>query len=69
MLPKHLTQITSTLLKNTPYTFNILWNKGPYLLLEMKEKYPKIKNLSQDNTNKKQFLFEDPCTFGKISKS
>ncbi len=38
MLPQNITRITSNVLKKYPYTFDILWNKSNYLLVELNHK-------------------------------
>ena len=70
MLQKNIKTLTSSIIKKTPYNFDILWNKGPYLLIEMKPKYPKNTNIINNYNlqHVQQYISYDPCTFGKINK-
>ena len=40
MFPRNITRITTSVLKNSPYTFDVLWSKSNYMLVEMIPKPP-----------------------------
>ena len=60
MLHQNIRKLTSRVLQNSPYSFNILWSKGPYMLVEMKPKHPKINVKSQVTES------QDPCVYGNV---
>lgn len=40
MFPRNLTRITTSVLRNSPYNFNVVWSKSNYMLVEMIPKPP-----------------------------
>ena len=40
MIPRNITRITASLLKNSPYTYEVLWSKSNYVLVELVQKLP-----------------------------
>ena len=40
MLPRNITRITTSVLKNSPYTFNVVWSKSNFMLVEINQKPP-----------------------------
>lgn len=63
MIHQNIRKLTSRVLQNSPYSFNILWSKGPYMLVEMKPKHPKI-NVKSQVTD--MIESQDPCVYGKV---
>ena len=63
MLHQNIRKLTSRVLQNSPYSFNILWSKGPYMLVEMKPKHPKINMKGQIIDMMES---QDPCVYGKV---
>ena len=39
MLSKHFKSLTPSLLKQVPYSFDIIWNKDNYLLIKLNNKH------------------------------
>tara|TARA_B100000886_G_C20219380_1_gene405811 strand:+ start:87 stop:341 length:255 start_codon:yes stop_codon:yes gene_type:complete len=40
MFPRNLTRITTSVLRNSPYNFDVIWSKSNYMLVEMIPKPP-----------------------------
>ena len=40
MFPRNLTRITTSVLRNSPYNFDVVWSKSNYMLVEMIPKPP-----------------------------
>ena len=77
MFPRNLTRITTSVLKNSPYNFDVVWCKSNFMLVEMNPKPPapgKIPDYdmeAQVHRNVKE-LFEiqeipDPTRYEKVA--
>ena len=77
MYPRNITRITTSVLKHSPYTFDVIWSKSNYMLVEMIPKPPpqgKIPDYdmeAQVHKNVKE-LFEikeisDPTRYEKVA--
>ena len=40
LLPRNITRLTSSLIKQSPYTFDVVWSESNYLLVKLNAKYP-----------------------------
>ena len=63
MIHQNIRKLTSRVLQNSPYSFNILWSKGPYMLVEMKPKHP---NIIMKSKVTDMIESQDPCDYGKV---
>ena len=58
MLLRNLTQLSASFIQKSPYTFEILWTYGHYALIEMKPKYPPIKDIPYYDKKVQPYLLD-----------
>ena len=40
LFSRNITRLTSSLIKQSPYTFDVVWSESNYLLVKLNAKYP-----------------------------
>lgn len=72
---RNVTRLTPSLLKQTPYTFDVVWAKSNYMLIELNAKYPEqgeipdydLNSVSYQTDGKELFKIQEIKSHEKIA--
>lgn len=49
MFPRNIARLTASMIEKSPYTFDVVWAKSNYMLIEMNGNYPKGAEVAPDH--------------------